>query len=165
MWLSACRYAWVYGEDGRNFSPGQNHISKSGGYTWKVTVTHRDRVNLHVCVFHTCQGYPGYFREPHWIPMGILEISRVTGMVSNKTAQLFRRQCHVKATQWPISLLWSACSRCKPIELPWIFPGAPLKINGSRKYPGQLDRYAGGWHVITLSWCQSVFTGESGRNG
>ena len=27
---------------------------------------------------HTCQGYPGYFQEPHWNSMGLLEISRVT---------------------------------------------------------------------------------------
>ena len=27
---------------------------------------------------HTCQGYPGYFREPHWNSMGLPEISRVT---------------------------------------------------------------------------------------
>ena len=28
--------------------------------------------------FHACQCYPGYFREPHWISMGLPEISRVT---------------------------------------------------------------------------------------
>ena len=27
---------------------------------------------------HTCQGYPGYFQEPHWKSMGLPEISRVT---------------------------------------------------------------------------------------
>ena len=26
---------------------------------------------------HTCQGYPGYFQEPHWKSMGLPEISRV----------------------------------------------------------------------------------------
>ena len=27
---------------------------------------------------HTCQGYPGYFQEPHWKSIGLPEISRVT---------------------------------------------------------------------------------------
>ena len=28
--------------------------------------------------WHTCQGCPGYFREPHWMSMGLPEISGVT---------------------------------------------------------------------------------------
>ena len=27
---------------------------------------------------HTCQSYPGYFWKPHWLSMGLAEISRVT---------------------------------------------------------------------------------------
>ena len=82
--------------------------------------------------------------SPIGIQWGSRKISRVTGMVSNKTAQLFIRQCQMEATQWPISLLWSACSRCKPIELPWIFPGAPLKINGA---PGNIQGNSTGMPV------------------
>ena len=29
-----------------------------------------------------------------------------------------------------------------PVKLPWIFPGAPLKINGFLEITGLLDRYA-----------------------
>ena len=27
---------------------------------------------------HTCQGYPGYFQQPHWKSRGLPEISRIT---------------------------------------------------------------------------------------
>ena len=30
---------------------------------------------------HTCQGYPGYLREPHWKSMGLPEVSRVTWQI------------------------------------------------------------------------------------
>ena len=56
--------------------------------------------------------YPGYFRDPHWKSMGLPEISWVT---------------------WHLSILVSG-NYCKSLptpylsRLPWIFPGAPLKI-------------------------------------
>ena len=63
----------------------------------------------------TCQGYPGYFREPHWNSMGIPV--KGTLVISRS----------------PIESQWGYLSR-----LPWIFAGDPLKVNGysCQWYPG-----------------------------
>ena len=37
---------------------------------------------------HTCYGYPGYFRQPHWKSMGLLEISMVTGQLCRRCFQM-----------------------------------------------------------------------------
>ena len=45
-------------------------------------ISMRMSANIHsltkTVFYHTCQGYPGYFQEPHWKSMGLPEISRVT---------------------------------------------------------------------------------------
>ena len=58
---------------------------------------------------HTCQGYPEYFREPHWFSMGLPEISRVTWQVclwccwSNKvlkSSAIHLRNCAICSLTW-----------------------------------------------------------------
>ena len=51
--------------------------------------THRQgsvvQYNLQVIIQgNACQSYPGYFREPHWISMGLPEISGVTWQLCKK---------------------------------------------------------------------------------
>ena len=66
-----------------------NHVSKRGHrgtyqYSWKERNLDRSRLDIDPtwkCWIHSCQGYPGYFQEPHWISMGLPEISRVTWQV------------------------------------------------------------------------------------
>ena len=52
---------------------------------------------------HTCLGYPGFFREPHWKPMANPEISRVTWQLCSEQGNLFKLNWNAPLfRQWPV---------------------------------------------------------------
>ena len=70
-----------------NFLPvsprGHWVVSHARGGRWELRtrlrmVAHGRGQKGKSVMLHACQGYPGYFRETHWISMGLPEISRVT---------------------------------------------------------------------------------------
>ena len=88
--------------------------------------------------------YPGYFREPHWISMGLLEISRVTWQlctvqyIPRNMHTVFALLCFVVVIHWlvfpyPSGLLHWHCGNLTiapvPAKQPWW-----IWINTSREF-------------------------------
>ena len=65
--------------------PVEDHIHDKSSTLFQVMDwCHRATSHCLACVgqVYICQGYPGYFWEPHWKSMGLPEISRVTWHLS-----------------------------------------------------------------------------------
>ena len=67
------------------FSYSIRHNILTPCYLTSMDCEHIANVAIYFCwkfaICHTCQGYPGYFREPNWKSMGLPEIYRVTWQV------------------------------------------------------------------------------------
>ena len=48
-----------------------------------------------------------------------------------------------------LALIGELCSICKSVKLPWIFPRAPLKINGA---PGNIQGNLTGMYLVWIFW-------------
>ena len=118
--------------------------------------------------YQTCQAYPGYFPEPHWISMGLPEIFRVT-LTSFFYIDCFIRAEHCMCFLFPhndmmASALWWLSGAIDNLTWPLQTQFGPLSHKASNNVPWQpnLACYHHGnicKHVPELMCCMHSLVG------
>ena len=120
---------WIvfFNEPGGHHTANTSRINTSFSHNHDLSITLCGSwvIPLWACnnSWHTCQVYPGCFREPHWLSMGLPEISRVTRPLCHDVGQPHYRYYMMLPQSAPLSpdglkLQHQSSSPCHHKQLP-----------------------------------------------